>query len=231
MLAPEKIRAISLDLDDTLWPIKPIMVNAERVLRSWYLTHAPRTAALCEQPGLQASVRAEVVARFPDQSHNLGFLRLEMIRALLGQAGEDASMAEAAFELFHAERQRVQFFEDALPALKRLSRRWPLVAISNGTADLVRTGLADYFRGGVSAHVFGVAKPDPRIFQEAARLAEVDVAHVLHVGDDAELDGRGALQSGMQVAWINRFDHRWTHEAAPHVEVKELLALCDALGV
>lgn len=231
MLSTDKIRAISLDLDDTLWPIKPIMVNAERVLQAWFRAHAPSTATLCEQPGLQARVRAEVVARYPGQSHNMGMLRLEMIRALLSQAGDDAAMAESAFELFHAERQRVQFFEDALPALERLSQRWPLIAVSNGTADLVQTGLSAYFRAGVSAHVFGVAKPDPRIFEEAARLAGVEVAQVLHVGDDAELDGKGALQSGMQAAWINRFDHPWTHTAAPHVEVKELLALCDALGV
>jgi FMN phosphatase YigB (HAD superfamily) len=50
-------------------------------------------------------------------------------------------------------------------------------------------------------------------------------------GDDAELDGKGALASGMQVAWINRFNHIWAHTAKPHVEVSELLALCDALGV
>lgn len=231
MLITDKIRAISLDLDDTLWPIKPIMVNAERVLRAWFRDYAPSTAALCEQPGIQARVRADILARFPDQLHNMGLLRRESIRALLTEAGDNPALAESAFEMFHAERQRVQFFDDALPALERLSQRWPLVAVSNGTADLVQTGLSAYFVAGVSAHSFGVAKPDPLIFEEAARLAGVELSQVLHVGDDAELDGKGALQSGMQAAWINRFDHPWTHTEAPHVEVKELLALCDALGV
>ncbi|MBP8018696.1 MAG: HAD-IA family hydrolase [Hylemonella sp.] len=231
MLSTDKIRAISLDLDDTLWPIKPIMVNAERVLRSWFREYAPMTAVLCEQPGIQAKVRADVVARFPDQLHDLGLLRRESIRVLLSQAGDDPTLAESAFEIFHAQRQRVEFFADALPALERLSQRWPLVAVSNGTADLVQTGLSRYFQAGVSAQSFGVAKPDPRIFEEAARLAGVDTAQVLHVGDDAELDGKGALASGMQVAWINRFNHSWTHAAKPHMEVSELLALCDALDV
>ena len=38
------IRAITLDLDDTLWPFPPIGARIERVLDDWLRTHSPRTA-------------------------------------------------------------------------------------------------------------------------------------------------------------------------------------------
>ena len=39
-----QIRAISLDLDDTLWPIWPTIAKAEATLLQWLGTHAPTTA-------------------------------------------------------------------------------------------------------------------------------------------------------------------------------------------
>ena len=39
------IRAITLDLDDTLWPIAPAIDRAEAALDAWLLAHAPRAAA------------------------------------------------------------------------------------------------------------------------------------------------------------------------------------------
>ena len=40
------VRAITLDLDDTLWPFAPIGARIEQVLHAWLLEHSPRTAEL-----------------------------------------------------------------------------------------------------------------------------------------------------------------------------------------
>jgi putative hydrolase of the HAD superfamily len=122
-------------------------------------------------------------------------------------------------------------FDDALPALEWLSSRYPVVAVSNGNADVHRVGIGAHFRASLNAHGFGAAKPDPSIFHAAAQAAGVDASQVLHVGDDAHLDGVGALNAGMQLAWVNREGQAWAHAPlAPHITVYELLALCRALG-
>ena len=54
-------------------------------------------------------------------------------------------------------------------------------------------------------------------------------SEVLHVGDDATLDVLGALNSGMQTAWVNRADHLWPHTELPHVTVTHLEELCALL--
>jgi putative hydrolase of the HAD superfamily len=106
-----------------------------------------------------------------------------------------------------------------------LSARFPLVAVSNGNADLARVGLAGYFKAGFSAQVFGVGKPDRRIFEAAAHAAGVPPEEVLHIGDDAELDVLAALACGMQTAWVNREDKLWPHAQEPHETVRSLAEL------
>jgi FMN hydrolase / 5-amino-6-(5-phospho-D-ribitylamino)uracil phosphatase len=227
MLDISRIRAITLDLDDTLWPVWPTIHRAERVLTDWLSEHAPATAALSEQPEVKKAVRAEINARHGDRAHDLSFLRLEAIRALLVQAGDPGHLAEPAFDVFFAERQRVDLFEDALPALRFWSQRYPVVALSNGNADVHRVGIGQHFYASVSAQSMGVAKPDPRIFIAGAEAAGVTPQQVLHIGDDAHADAVGALAVGMQVAWLNREGQVWSHgDTRPHLEVPDLHTLC-----
>jgi FMN hydrolase / 5-amino-6-(5-phospho-D-ribitylamino)uracil phosphatase len=226
-----RIRAIAIDLDDTLWPIWPTITRAEEALQAWLSTHAPATAALCAAPGALRELRNQMNITRPDLAHDMSGLRRESIRLVLQRAGDDPALAEPAFEVFFAERHRVDLFDDALPALAWLSRRYPVVAVSNGNADVHRVGIGAHFCASLNAHGFGAAKPDPRIFHAAAQAAGVASHEVLHVGDDAHLDGVGALNAGMQLAWVNREGHAWNHAPlAPHITVSDLLALCRALG-
>lgn len=169
-------------------------------------------------------------AAHPGLAHDLSALRRETIRAALRQAGEDEALTEQGFEVFFAERQRVELFEDAVASLEFLSARLPVVALSNGNANLRTIGIDRYFRCSISAREFGVAKPDPRIFLEAARVLDVAPEAVLHVGDDATLDAHGALGAGMQAVWLNRAGADWPHEARPHATVRDLAELCRLLG-
>ena len=230
MLNVSAIRAISLDLDDTLWPIGPTILNAEATLARWLADHAPRTARLFADVQARQQLRAQLMHSRPDLHHDLSALRRESIRLGLQQSQEDSTLAEPAFEVFFAERMRVALYADARTALARLSARYPLVALSNGNADVGRVGIGEFFAASVSAREFGVAKPDARIFHAAAAAAGVDAAQVLHVGDDPLLDMLGGLQAGMQVAWVNRGQQPWAHEALPHADVADLHALCQLLA-
>ncbi|WBY01616.1 HAD-IA family hydrolase [Ramlibacter tataouinensis] len=229
MLDSPRVKAISLDLDDTLWPIWPTIERAERVLHQWLVNHAPMAAALFSNPGALAEIRQHLAEQRPELRHDLSTLRRESIRLALYRAGEDPLLADAAFNAFFEARQQVELFEDVMPALQALSQRYPLVSLSNGNADLQRIGLAGYFRATVTAREFGVGKPDPRIFHAAAGAVDVLPHDVLHVGDDATLDVVGALNAGMQAVWVNRVDNLWPHEQQPHATVRTLAQLCELL--
>jgi HAD superfamily hydrolase (TIGR01549 family) len=230
MLDVAKIRAITIDLDDTLWPIWPVIERAEKALHDWMGQNAPMTAALFANPAALRDIRAEMGRSRPDLKHDMSSLRRESIRLALYRAGEDPMLADSAFEVFFAQRQTVTLFDDALPALEFLASRYPMVSLSNGNADLKRIGLDHLFRAAISAREFGVGKPDPRIFHAAAGAVDTRTEHVLHIGDDATLDALGALNAGMQAAWLNRADAPWPHADEPHVVLTHLGELQDLLA-
>ena len=166
----------------------------------------------------------------PDLRHDLSALRRESIRLALAKAGDDPTLAEPAFDFFFAERQRVDLFDDALETLEFLSARYPVVAVSNGNADVHHIGIGRYFKDSLSATRLGVAKPDARIFHAAAQAAGVASSAVLHVGDDALLDAQGALDAGMQAAWLNPAQAAWPQGRPPHATVTSLRGLCRLLA-
>jgi putative hydrolase of the HAD superfamily len=199
-----KLQALTLDRDDTLWPVWPCIRRAEALLRDWLVQQAPATAA-AHDPVAMRAIREAVLRDRPDWQHDLSALRREGLRRALLAAGDDPALAEPAFEVFFAERQRVELFDDVLPALERLAARWPVVALSNGNADVHRVpGLGRWFHAAVSARELGLGKPAPAVFAEACRRAGADAAHTLHIGDDAALDVDGALDAGLQAAWVRR---------------------------
>lgn len=225
----KRISAISLDLDDTLWPVWPAIERAERVLHAWLVKEAPKTAELLVTPGILRELREATAKERSDLAHDLSALRRESIRTALRRAGEDPALADPAFDAFFAQRQRVELYDDALPALKWLSERYPLVAISNGNADIHLTGVGRWFRTAFNARAFGSGKPHAPIFRAAAASVGLLPRDVLHVGDDAALDVVGALDAGMQAAWLVRDERPWEHDARPQLIVPNLHALCVAL--
>lgn len=226
-----QIAALTIDLDDTLWPVWPAIDYAERQLHAWLATHAPRFAHTHGVQELRA-LRNQVALERPDWSHDFTAVRLESLRRGLTDHGYSTDMAEPAFEVFFAARHEVNFYADVEQALARLSRRFPLLALSNGNASLQRVGLSDFFVGAVNAKQVGVSKPDARIFHHACTTLGLPAAQVLHVGDDLDLDVAGAQAAGLQAVWVCRSDTVHANRSVPaslHT-VPDLLALAECLG-
>lgn len=223
-------KAITLDLDDTIWPIAPTIERAERVLRTWLARHAPATRNVLDDRATFARMRALAQQNLAGRLHDLGAVRQEAIRLLLLHCGENPALAAPAYAVFYEARQRVQPFDGVVDALRRLSRRYPLVAVSNGNADVRRVGLASLFIDSVHAAGVGVAKPHPDIFREAAARAGVAPADVLHVGDDPAMDVVGARRAGMAAVWINADGRPWPDlEINPHGTFATVVALVNHL--
>jgi HAD superfamily (subfamily IA) hydrolase, TIGR02254 len=69
---------------------------------------------------------------------------------------------------------------------------------------LERTGFRDDFDLLIISEEVGVAKPDPRIFEHALKLADnPDPSRVLMVGDTAESDILGGMNAGWSTCWLN----------------------------
>ena len=196
-------KAILFDLDDTLWPIAPVIVQAEQTLFAWLANNAPRVAERFTIDSLRQA-RLELLARHPEFHLDLGALRRAGLLAAFEQTGEDAGKVELAMTEFFAARNAVTPYDDVLPGLLRLKGRVLIGSVTNGNADLQTIGLSHHFQASVAAPVFGRAKPDAAIFHAACAALGVTPEETVHVGDDLLLDVQGAQRAGLRAVWMNR---------------------------
>jgi HAD superfamily hydrolase (TIGR01549 family) len=201
-------RAILFDLDDTLWPIAPVIAAAELRLFGWLQANAPGVAERFSIDRLRQR-RMQLLALQPHYQRDLGALRRAVLHAAFAEAGEDGAKVEAAMVEFFAARNRVTPYDDVLPglqALRQLPHGLLLGSVSNGNADLQAIGMAHHFQVSLAAASFGVAKPQPAIFLAACAALGVAPHEAVYVGDDILLDVRGAQQAGLQAVWLRRGD-------------------------
>lgn len=223
---PPPLRAITLDLDDTLWPVWPAIVAAEQALQDWLSQAAPAAAQRFPIERMRA-LRAEVAEQHPQLAHDYCAQRLISLERALAESGEDPARAAEGFEVFFAARNAVQLYDDSLPALHRLAARLPLAALTNGNACIRRIGLDSHFVFSLGAREHGAAKPEPSIFLAACERLGCAPEEVLHVGDDPHMDVIGARRAGLRAAWINRRGEAWSQPERPDIEITTLLDLVD----
>ncbi|HAT30401.1 MAG TPA: hydrolase [Janthinobacterium sp.] len=202
-LASVRPKALLFDLDDTLWPIGPVIARAELTLHAWLAAHAPSVARQFSIDSLRQQRLALLEAQ-PHLRADLGALRRAGLHAAFATAGEDGAKVEAAMALFFAERNAVTPYEDVLPGLLRLRERILLGSISNGNADLEVIGMARHFTVSLAAAEFGSAKPDAAIFHAACAALGVAPEEAVYVGDDLLLDVAGAQNAGLRAVWLRR---------------------------
>jgi 2-haloalkanoic acid dehalogenase type II len=220
------IRAITLDLDDTLWPVGPTIVRADQRAHAWLAARAPEVAAAWPTHRLR-ELRAAIHTARADLRHDLLQIRRLALEQAFEQCGFDpaavAHIIAQALEVFMRARNDVELYPEVTACLQRLSRRYPLASLTNGNADLSRIGLDHLFHAKVAAHAHGTCKPDAALFHIACRELGCPPHEVVHLGDDADHDVRGAREAGLHAVWINRENRPWPGEDAP-VAVTDLEA-------
>lgn len=227
MPQPDAIRLITFDLDDTLWPVAPVIVRAEHRMRDYLDTHAPEVNRQLDRDDF-TRIREEILAREPGLANAISTLRHRVVEAALAHCGysDIDAIAAGAFAAFLDARHDIAYFEDALDTLAHLSRSFILGALSNGNADVARLGLDRYFTFHFSAEQVGRRKPHPAMFERALQEAGVSAEAAAHVGDHADDDIRGAHAVGMATVWVNRSGNAWDEpDLRPTWEIRDLAEL------
>lgn len=227
-MKPHSIKAILFDLDETLWPIIPVLQSAEAALYAWLELNLPSVAhqfSLAQLSALRTSL-IPTDARF---SYDLWALRHATLHHACLKCDEDTRLVDQAMAVFSVARNAVTPFDDVLPGLKQLQNEFMLGSISNGFADLQAIGIAHHFRISLAAHQFGCAKPDPRIFHAACSALQIEPHQALYVGDDPLLDIEGAQNAGLHAIWMDRFQRALPAHIVPSASVTNMHELHQAL--
>ncbi|MFN1651799.1 5-amino-6-(5-phospho-D-ribitylamino)uracil phosphatase YigB [Vibrio sp. SCSIO 43153] len=229
------VKAMTFDLDDTLYDNYPVIVRMERELLSWLKHHHPAVAHMDKTDWL--SLKQRVAAQQPELKSDVTLWRLMQLKQAFSQVGYDDvaahAAAQAAVDVALDWRNRFEVPQQSLDVLAELAQAIPLVAITNGNVDLDRIGLTPYFQQVLKAGPDGSAKPAPDMFTKAQQFLALPRECILHVGDHLVTDVQGAKLSGFAACWFNNMNKNVIKQpqsrALPDVEISCLQHLLTLL--
>lgn len=230
--APAGIKAVCLDLDETL-------LDGEHASRS----------ALRELVGTDRAwpvwqrITDRYYARYVTNEIDFDAMCVARTKAFFAAFGDTLDDAEAARrETFRmaAMQRSWRLFDDVRPCLDWLAASGlGLAVVTNAPGHYQRekisaVGLAADFDAVVVSGEVGAAKPDPRIFHTACDRLGLRPDEVAHVGDRLGTDARGATQAGLHGIWLNRHREECESAGVPVItdldELPELLVADLVLG-
>jgi len=226
-------KALTFDLDDTLYDNRPVIRRAEQAMHDWLAEYHPCSRSMAREDWLQLKIR--LVAQTPYLRHDVSLWRYELLKIGLMQLGYSQPKAEQAaqegLERVLVVRNQVDVPEETHRVLAELGQKVPLLAITNGNVDAEKIGLGQYFSQVLVAGRDGLAKPEPDMFARATALLGVAAQDILHVGDHLVTDVGGAKKNGFQACWYNDQQRQLHCEPKakwlPDVEICSLSQLLD----
>lgn len=196
-LAGREVRAVTLDLDDTLVSYRR---SPGELLRAAF-------EAVGVEPLFPVEAYYDRFEEFSEQTDSMVELRRECFAALARDRGHDAETGRAVAAAFADERDHgnVEWCRGAEQFLDTLDERAiPYAVVTNGPPDAQRqkldaVGLSERAETVVFAGHDCPAKPDPEPVERAVAALGVDFDGVVHIGDSesdiesAEAAGVGAV--------------------------------------
>ncbi len=227
------IELITLDLDNTLWDVDAVIIQAEKDMRAWMAGTTPEAHAVYAGEALD-TIRQEVFAEHAAMRHDLTFMRVKVLEQVYASAGytarESEGHANAAFDIFFEGRNRVKFFPGAHEMLEALAEKYHLYALTNGNADIEKAGLGAYLDGAFSSADVGTSKPHADMFHAPLTHLNLQPGQAVHIGDNLVDDVHGANAVGMRTIWVNLREHeRDADDPVPDHEVPNLASIVPLL--
>jgi putative hydrolase of the HAD superfamily len=225
------IKAITFDLDDTLYDNHPVIrkttAESHRFLQAYHPDLHDFSVAAYQQ------LRDRLLAQEPDIYHDVTEWRRRTVEQAMLDVGlspaEAQEGADKVMAVFAHWRSQITVAPETHVALAALAERVPLVAITNGNAEPHLFGLDGYFQFVLRAGPHGRAKPYQDMYHLAAQRLALPLENILHVGDDLTTDVAGAVRCGMQACWINLREGSLMQiddaRLLPHVEITQLASL------
>jgi 2-haloacid dehalogenase len=164
----------------------------------------------------------------------------EMNRAALQYAldAHEVDLSAEERDEILATYHELDVFEDVRDGIERLlDGGYEVYVVSNGNPEMLASmvghcGIEDLVADTISADEIQTFKPHPAIYRHAAARTGTSIDEIVHVAGPA-FDILGAMNAGMQAAWINREKGPWESFAGvdPDLRIDSFYDLAEALGV
>lgn len=193
------------DLDDTLFDFLASEKRAINFLMGDYGIEPTE-----EQHRLYSEINAAKWKKLEKGELTRKELGIERFADFFEQIGIDADPVEANRKYMEYLSQPGILLDGALETCKKLSEKYSLYLITNGTGFVQRGRLKNsplmlYIKAVFISEDIGFNKPSREYFDYVlANIDEKDKSKVLVIGDSLSSDIAGAKNSGLDACWVNR---------------------------
>jgi putative hydrolase of the HAD superfamily len=248
-----EIKAISFDLDDTLYNNRTVMLAIEKKMVKYFTEKfATLLPDFIPEPNqvfnhrFWAPYRQQAIKIQAELKHDVVKVRYETYRlgllAFTFSAEESEKEAQAGLDYFISLRSDFIVPNASHELLEHLAKKFPLVAISNGNVNTKALGIDHYFQciyhagfQPVDSHNKGEyllrQKPAADMFTLVCAQLSIPSEQLLHVGDCGFADIHGALNAGCQTAWLPKYGVGKPLQQIPHIELAQVSDLLQLLSI
>jgi len=199
------VKAISFDLDDTLYNNGPVIERAQSGILEYIHKNFPELSELTQREW--SLYRKLELKHYPELKHDVSLTRQQLLTRIMTIYGiseyKAIEYSKQALTEFIKLRSDLTVPPASIQLLKNLRQHYPMIAITNGNVDTTKIKLDDKFEFVLRPGDGFKSKPDSDLFIEAAKRLNIDVSDILHVGDNPKTDVYGAQNSGAQAVWFN----------------------------
>ncbi len=209
----QHIHAIGFDLFETLIMVHNLVAREETMRR---LLQSLQTSGFTVAPETFAPLYRTAARRFSEAAHIEGKETHNRfwVSAALQELGyqvepDDPRIAHAVEAYFSAFVDYAAPIPGTVDMLATLKTRYRLGLLSNLTHApvafriLAKLGMAPFFDVVLVSGELGYRKPHPRVFQALLEQLGTVKEHTAFVGDNLDVDIRGAQQAGIQPIWMH----------------------------
>jgi putative hydrolase of the HAD superfamily len=206
-----KYRHLFFDLDHTLWDFE---TNSRITLEQLYREHGLKERGVDDFERFHQCYLLHNDRLW--EKYRNGQLKVDILRwkrfwlALLDFKIADEPLSKVmAISFLELLPTRTVLFPYAIEVLDHLKRKgYQMHLITNGfektqLSKLEYSGIAPYFLEIITSEGSNSLKPHKAIFDFAMQKAKADPGHSIMIGDDAEVDIRGAMSAGIDQVFVN----------------------------
>ncbi|MFK4223184.1 HAD family hydrolase [Streptomyces sp. NPDC019890] len=202
------IRAVLWDIDDTIFDY----ARADRAGMQQHLEVEGLVdgyASVDQALGHWRKITDQHWARFSAGETDWPGQRRDRVRSFVERQLSDDD-ADAWFDRYIVHYEAAwSLFPDAVPALDLLAADYRHAVLSNSSLHnqerkLRILGVRDRFEAVLCAAELGVSKPEAAAFHAACEALGLPPEEVAYVGDQPDIDARGAVDAGLAGIWLDR---------------------------
>ena len=220
------IKYLLLDLDDTILDFHEAEYHAIR--RTLSAFDIEPTDAVCDLYSKINLAHWKALERKEITREQLEVSRFQQLFEQL-HITKDAA---ACGKLYYENLSDCHFFlPGAYEAVERLSKKYELYMVTNGTSKVQHRRIAGANLEPLFCDIFisqemGADKPDMVFFQNAiGRIEEFDPAQAMIVGDSISSDIRGGKNAGIATCWINPKGKQPPEHTVPDYQIASITQL------